>query len=59
MYYNGCWLNIAIALPTTYNAPQSGWWKIQYTMGGSSSTQATDLTTWQVNIRGNPVHLVP
>jgi hypothetical protein len=27
-------------------------------MGGSTSSFSTDLTTWQVNIRGNPVHLV-
>jgi hypothetical protein len=27
-------------------------------MQGSSGTNATDITTWQVNIRGNPVHLV-
>ena len=62
--YNGCWLTIDIALPTTYSAPndpvsgEPGWWKIRYTMGGSSSSFSTDLTTWQVNIRGNPVHLV-
>jgi hypothetical protein len=55
--YNGCWLSINVTLPTTYTAPQSGWWKIQYNMGGSSG-QATDLTTWQVNILGNPVHLI-
>jgi hypothetical protein len=56
--YNGCWLKILIVLPTTYTAPQSGWWKITYIMG-SGTAQAADLTTWQVNIRGNPVHLIP
>ncbi len=62
--FNGCWLSIDIALPSTYSAPndpvsgEPGWWKIRYTMGGSSSSFSTDLTTWQVNIRGNPVHLV-
>lgn len=62
--FNGCWLTIEIALPTTYSAPtdpvsgEDGWWKIRYTMGGSTSSFSTDLTTWQVNIRGNPVHLV-
>ena len=62
--YNGCWLTINIALPTTYDAPtdpvsgEAGWWKIRYTMGGASTSFSTDLTTWQVNIRGNPVHLV-
>lgn len=62
--FNGCWLTIEIPLPTTYSAPtdpvsgEDGWWKIRYTMGGSSSSFSTDLTTWQVSIRGNPVHLV-
>jgi hypothetical protein len=64
---NGCWLTISIALPTTYTAPhpsadtlttEAGWWKIRYTMGGSTSSFSTDLTGWKVSIRGNPVHLV-
>lgn len=61
--FNGCWVTILVSIPTTYTAPtppgesQPGWWKIQYTMGSGSST-AFDLTTWQVEIRGNPVHLV-
>jgi hypothetical protein len=62
--FNGCWVTIQIPIPATYTAPQPpgepgpGWWKIRYTMGGSSSQNAFDLTTWQVEIRGNPVHLV-
>lgn len=62
--YNGCWLRMTIVLPTNYSAPtppgetEPGWWKIQYTMGGSTSSFSTDLTTWKVAIRGNPVHLV-
>lgn len=56
-HFNGCWLTIDIVVPSTYSAPQSGWWKIQYDMIGAG--QSTDETTWQVNIRGNPVHLVP
>jgi hypothetical protein len=55
--FNGCWITIQIPIPTTYTAAQSGWWKIRYNMTGSGST-ATDITTWQVEIRGNPVHLV-
>jgi hypothetical protein len=55
--FNGCWITIQIPIPTTYTAPQSGWWKIRYNMTGSGST-ATDITTWQVQIRGNPVHLI-
>ncbi len=63
-YYNGCWLTIEVQLPNDYSAPQDpvsgedGWWKIRYNMGGSTSDYSTDLTTWKVDIRGNPVHLV-
>lgn len=66
--YNGCWLTISIPLPSNYSAPhpssdtvtsEGGWWKIRYSMGGSTSSFSTDLTTWQVSIRGSPVHLVP
>jgi hypothetical protein len=58
-HFNGSWLTIDIVLPTTYTAPQQGWWKIQYDMLGSSGSLSSDETTWQVNIRGNPVHLIP
>jgi len=54
--YNGCWLTIDVPIPANYTAPQSGWWKIKYTMTGSGTS--TDVTTWKANIRGNPVHLV-
>jgi Flp pilus assembly protein TadG len=57
--FNGCWLTIEIQLPNTYVAPQDGWWKIRYAMGGSTSEFSTDLTTWQVGIKGSPVHLLP
>ena len=56
--YNGCWLTIQIVVSPTYSAPQNGWWKITYSMGAGTA-QAADLTTWQVDIRGNPVHLIP
>jgi hypothetical protein len=62
--FNGCWVTIEIPIPTTYSAPtppgelEPGWWKIRYNMGNQSATPAFDLTTWQVEIRGNPVHLV-
>ena len=61
--FNGCWVTILIPIPATYTAPtppgeaEPGWWKIRYNMG-SGSTNAFDLTTWQVQIRGNPVHLI-
>jgi hypothetical protein len=61
--YNGCWLTIVIVIPNGYDgvAPSAldqNWWKIQYDMGGASTDNAFDLTTWQVTLRGNPVHLV-
>jgi hypothetical protein len=65
--FNGCWVTITIPLPADYEAPhpstdaitdEGGWWKIRYTMGGDSDDFSTDLTTWKVSIRGNPVHLV-
>jgi len=57
-YYNSCWLTISIVIPSDYTAPQSGWWKITYAMSGGTKPSSTDETTWQVNIRGNPVHLI-
>ena len=66
--YNGCWLEIEIPLALDYDAPnpssdtvtsEGGWWKIRYNMSGSMSNYSTDLTTWQVELRGNPVHLIP
>ncbi len=59
-FYNNQWVTIQVALPADYSAPtppgetQPGWWKIEYTVG----TSGQDVTTWEVNIRGNPVHLV-
>jgi hypothetical protein len=61
--YNGQWLRLCVQVPTNYTAPQpsgepaGGWWKIQYDMGTGNSP-ATDLTTWKVTVRDNPVHLV-
>ena len=62
--YNGSRLTIEVQLPIDYSAPpdpdsgEDGWWKIRYSMGNQSGNGATDLTTWKVDIRGNPVHLV-
>jgi hypothetical protein len=59
-FYNNQWVTLSIPLPADYRAPtppgetQPGWWKIEYTVG----TTGQDITTWEVNIRGNPVHLV-
>ena len=56
--FNGCWVTIDVPIPTTYTAPSSGWWMVEYDMGGSSSDSAFDVTSWSVNVVGNPVHLV-
>jgi hypothetical protein len=59
-FYNNQWVTISVQLPPDYDAAippgetQPGWWKIEYTVG----TTGQDVTTWEVNIRGNPVHLV-
>jgi hypothetical protein len=61
--YDNSWVTITVPLPKTYTAPKppgepagvlGGWWKIRYTFDSTT----TDTTTWQVSIRGNPVHLV-
>ena len=61
--FNGCWVTITVRIPAAYAAPTppgetgAGWWKIKYTMGAGTNS-SSDVTTWQVQIRGNPVHLV-
>ena len=61
--FNNRLVTITIDLPNTYgtvglNPPgditdEEGWWRIEYNINA-----ANDTTTWQVTIRGNPVHLV-
>ena len=59
--FNNTWLRILIPLASTYGSTgltppgetQPGWWKIEYNVQGGN-----DTTTWMVNIRGNPVHLI-
>lgn len=54
-------LTISIPLLSTYGSTgltppgetEAGWWKIEYEVAGGN-----DTTTWEVNIRGNPVRLV-
>jgi hypothetical protein len=62
-YFNNAWLTISVPIPAGYTAPVStldppgvggGWWKIEYDTLGTGQ----DITTWQINIRGNPVHLI-
>jgi hypothetical protein len=60
-FYQDSLITVAIPLPVTYGSvgltpsgePGAGWWKIEYWVGGGN-----DTTTWQVDIRGNPVHLL-
>lgn len=54
--FNGCWITIQAVIPSNYTAPQDGWWKIRYNMTGNDTS--FDVTTWKVNIIGNPVHLI-
>ena len=60
-FYNNQWVTLSVSLPSNYTAAtppgesEPGWWKIEYTVG---ATGTQDITTWEVNIRGNPVHLV-
>jgi hypothetical protein len=69
-FYNGQWLRLCFQLPANWTAPVptpdgltptggqgGGWFRIQYDMGGGTNP-ATDLTTWKVEVRGNPVHLI-
>ena len=60
--FNDRLITIDVSLPSTYGSggltpsgeTQAGWWKIEYNVSGGN-----DTTTWQVGIRGSPVHLIP
>jgi Flp pilus assembly protein TadG len=61
--FNNSWITISVPLANTYGVgdtlvppgeSQAGWWKMEYTITASGN----DTTTWEVTIRGNPVHLV-
>jgi hypothetical protein len=55
-FYGNAWVSIMVTLPISYGSTglaHDGWWKIKYTVNS-----ANDTTTWQVSIRGNPVHLI-
>lgn len=69
-FYNGEWVRLCFQLPSDWTAPipvpdsmtptggqGGGWFRIRYNMG-SGSNPSTDLTTWKVEVRGNPVHLI-
>jgi Flp pilus assembly protein TadG len=54
--FNACWLTVDVGIPSTYTAPQNGWWQVWYAMTGNG--ESSDTTTWTAQIKGNPVHLV-
>lgn len=54
--FNNTWIHITIPLSGTYGSGglwQGGWWQIEYNVSSGN-----DTTTWQVSVRGNPVHLI-
>jgi hypothetical protein len=59
-FYSNQWVTISVPIPASYAAPTPpgepgpGWWKIEYNTLGTGQ----DVTTWEVNVRGNPVHLI-
>jgi hypothetical protein len=54
-HFNGHWLVVTIKIPSSYTASLNGWWKVKYVITGGA---AHDRTTWRVEIRDSPVHLV-
>jgi hypothetical protein len=59
-FFNNRILTIEIPLPSDYGVGgldpnglgEDGWWRVEYDVRA-----ANDTTTWEVEIRGNPVHL--
>ncbi|HVV36922.1 MAG TPA: pilus assembly protein TadG-related protein [Acidimicrobiales bacterium] len=57
--YNGKWLDITIAVPTTYTCTTDCWWKVLYEFNGvTRGSSPNDRTVWTATITGDPVHLV-
>ncbi len=54
--FQGDWMVVTITIPSTYTAPQNGWWKIKYVITGGA---AHDRTAWNAQVVDIPVHLVP
>lgn len=55
--YNERSLKVTIDLPDDITAAYGGatWWKIEYTLNSAP----TDRTTWSVEVKGDPVRLIP
>lgn len=57
--YNGKWLDIKVALPTTYSCTTDCWWKVRYDFTNvQSGYSPNDRTVWGATLTGDPVHLV-
>lgn len=60
--YDDSWITITVPIPATYGQggvtppgeTEPGWWKIEYQV----TSNGNDTAVWEVNIRGNPVHLI-
>ena len=57
--YNGKWLQIEVALPTSYACSSDCWWKVSYEfLNVASGSSPNDRTVWSVQLSGHPIHLV-
>jgi Flp pilus assembly protein TadG len=57
--YNGLWLDIDIAIPSTYTCTTDCWWKVRYDFTGvQAGLSPNDRTVWAARLVGDPVHLV-
>ena len=57
--YNGKWLDISLAVPSTYTCSSDCWWKVLYEFNGvTSGNSPNDRTVWTASITGDPVHLI-
>jgi hypothetical protein len=56
--YQGKWLDIQVAVPTTYTCTDC-WWKVLYEFQNvTSGASPNDRTVWSARVVGDPVHLV-
>jgi hypothetical protein len=57
--YNGKWLQIEVALPTSYSCSTDCWWKMSYEfLNVAAGSSPNDRTVWSVQLSGHPIHLV-
>jgi hypothetical protein len=57
--YNGKWLQIDVALPTSYACSSDCWWKVSYEfLNVAAGSSPNDRTVWSVQLSGHPIHIV-